>query len=79
MTFGSVSMIIGFEPHAENAYGSAKETYNRVERANLYALGLKALIKIVPRHLVLAERNFDGSGPDIWLFAPHGVTWEERP
>ena len=71
--------FIGFEPDTENADGSAIQTNDRVESANLYALGLKALVKFVPGHLIFSERNFDGPRPNVRFLAPHGVFGKSGP
>lgn len=62
----------GFEPNAENAYGSARETRYCVEHANLCAIRrFKTFIEIVPGNLRTTEADFSSTGPDVRRVRPH--------
>ena len=72
----SSMVLVGFEPDTVNADSSARASYYCIKRTSRYSLRLEALIKLVSSDLNFAERDFDGSRPDIGLLASHVVVWE---
>lgn len=63
--------FVGFEPNTVQADGSAWQTNDRIERANLYTVGLEASVEFVLGDFDPPEIYLDGTRPDVWLLTPH--------